>query len=235
MNLQDWKNLKRNWYNTMYGSLEFFLNHPICAIPLFYRRFFYSLNKHNMFNKSSLKTPEGFELKSDMELLVYFQTFVAKNLYQKDLLNDLMYWVAPHIIDVGANVGLVTQWFKSFNKNTIFTCIEKSFDNVCRGLDINDTARITWYSKAASNFTDDDNLRIDDITKLPLFIFAIKIDTDGSNIKVLEGGLRTLNITKWLIIEIEPGIEEFMTTKLPQFKLVNKPSPDDLVYLNSDS
>lgn len=62
-------------------------------------------------------------------------------------------------------------------------------------------------------------------------VFCLKIDSDGSNMEVLEGAVKTLEKTKWVILEDEPKCAKFLTQL--GFEEVYQSSPVDKFFLNN--
>lgn len=66
--------------------------------------------------------------------------------------------------------------------------------------------------------------------------FCLKIDTDGMNLEVLKGAVKTLPYIKWILIEKEKDhteVHDFL--KRNHFDFQGQTSPHDLVYLNSQA
>ncbi len=66
------------------------------------------------------------------------------------------------------------------------------------------------------------------------FYLCLKIDTDGMNLEVLQGAVKTLPFVKWLLIEKESGhdlVHQFL--KRNRFDFQGMTSSSDMVYLNS--
>lgn len=247
--------LKRNFKNIFKGACRYYTKYPLKSLPLFYKRMAFSFWRGSI-NKP-FKTPEGLILKDDMELLVHSQEFIEQNLYYKPFIDEFMEIGDNRVIDVGSNVGLFTQWLGTFNSKGIFYNIEIWDSNIKRAIEINNKKlSIMWYNKAAYNKTDEkikfnigDSVTTVNTTGIieqkeiltlaidsywsRMNIFCMKIDTDGSNIKVLEGAKETLKRTKWLLIEIEEGVMGWLSIYAPYMKLMSKTSPDDLIYKNT--
>lgn len=108
--------------------------------------------------------------------------------------------LAPHVF-YHRNAG----WKKSGEKLTIF--IADRVSSVLEGK-IRDTVEV-------------ETLAVNDIPTLPKSgpVFLLKIDTDGSNIQVLEGARETLKRTKWLLIEEDPGVLDWCKANLSDWTL----------------
>lgn len=174
-----------------------------------------------------IKTPEGFWIRGKDELVMYCGMFMEDNLKYKPLIADLKKRHHPIIIDVGAAVGMFCQWLGSINSSSVFYCFEPDKNRMMAGSSINSSGArvldIEWVQGKADNL---DNL--EDIS-----VFCLKIDTDGDNIKTLEGARHLLRRTKWLIIEEDKeNIRGWMELNCWFMELVYRPSPVDLIYKN---
>ena len=251
------KLLLNNLKNTSFGVPRFLLtNNPSKTLPIFAKRVGFSFWRANM--EKPLMTPEGFMLYTNMDLLVYTCIFIEHNLYYKPFIQDLKYQLDHfNIIDVGANVGLFSQWIGSYNPCGTFNCIELWDENIRRGLKINKELPMVWHNNAAHHTSNKilefnigdsvtlidtpnivkkqliTSITVDYIAEFKKDIFALKIDTDGNNINVLDGALKTLPKTKWLLIEHEPGVKAWIVAEAPYFKLMKWTSPDDMIWRNT--
>lgn len=252
----------RSCKNVFRGVLKYFLKHPIKCWKIFYYRAAFALWRGSIKGKK-IVTPEGIILERDVELIIHNCFFVEQNLFYRPMVKELkllkLFRQSFNIIDVGANVGFFSQWIGTYYPYGNFSCVEIWDKNVKRGQEINKDSKLTmtWYNNAAHNksnveltfnignlttLKDTPNIQatakinsitIDSITDKMTSIFAMKIDTDGNNVNILEGSRETLHKTKWLLIEEEPGVRDWMELNAPGFRLMKWTSPDDLIYRNT--
>lgn len=245
-----WKQFRRNWWNILRGSFYYILSSPVTCWPVLVARLKYPLLKKSLHHP--VQTPEGLTLKANHELLTYCQEFVEQNLFHMEFALDLEDQKAPVVVDVGANTGFFSHWIKGFNRHALCLCFEPFpmfFRRLCEM-----SKGFICFNKAVSDRIGTTNLytqrlislegkgasievatiTLDEVPELQQCerIFCLKIDTDGSNSRVLSGAKETLKKTKWLLIEDEVGV----TTFIPNyFKKVARTSPDDLIYKNENN
>lgn len=254
-----------NWKNVLIGTSSYILENlssPKLVYQLLKSRLNFAIKKKSV--DKPIRTPEGFHLINNSELLVYTQIFIEKNLKNNSFIKDLVKQDFPIVFDVGYNCGLFTKWLFNINNKARFFCFEVLDQNIERSLEIDKEClpyidktivkKAVWSKSnlkipiyIGDSITTDsttknqvdksfliESIALDDYNLIPkdAKIFAIKIDTDGSNIEVLKGAKERLKYTEWLLIENEYGQEKALKEIAPQFKLIAKSSPVDFLYRN---
>lgn len=270
-NTNSFAQFKKNWWKVSLGGIAYLLRHPLAGPPVIRPRLAFALKKRSL--TVPVKTPEGFFLKNNSELLVYTQIFVEQNLKYKRMVNEFRYYPNPVVIDVGYNCGFVTKWLNSINNTANFYGVEVLQQNIDRAGEMDRDPDTAWFlngcgpvrprpilpavqvfHRAAWNKSGEritinvgdnvttsqcdgvrdsftiETLALDDIPATQNGpIFLVKIDTDGSNIKILEGASSVLPRVKWLLIEEEPGVEQWMKVHYPEFRK-HRLTTMDLIY-----
>lgn len=229
--LSSWVQFKKNWKKVILGSLRYLIFHPIMGPRILYTRLSYIWKNF----QGPLLVPEGFRIRYNHQLLVYGVIFIEHDLYNSYLINELLKKDIPYIIDVGANVGMFAQWISIYNPTAFFTSFEPCKEYVAEAHRINNEHFINNSFKNFAvgecdgwvnlNFgtgisTREDvpkTLRdykvkqtsLDNSIPADFRPFLIKIDTDGSNLRVLTGATEVLKRTRFVLIEKESDYSEF--------------------------
>ena len=205
---------KRNWHKIVWGCLKYVISHPLIGPKILRCRFDYIRKNFN-----SIKTPEGFTIKYNHQLLVYFQLFVIQDLYNKYLIRELKKTPNPFVIDVGSNVGMFAQWIVTKNSSAYFSSFEPYkpyieeasrirsenwISNIQYNAVVGADRGMSWINEQQVN-----RVALDDYISYSTKIFLIKIDTDGMNAQVLKGARKTLEVTRFVLIEKESNYNVF--------------------------
>ena len=241
---------KRSWNPCVLGAMKYLLKHPLTGPLAIWRRLRYPILKRNV--TKPFITPEGFRVETNKELLTWAQMFIEKNLYSPHLMLELTGVTSATIVDVGANHGMATAYFGSFNNTNNFICIEPYEIFLNKGIENTRHLRTQWINAAASSERGsiafyrggltsckrpaliEEELKVDSITldDLQTDIFLLKIDTDGHSNEVLSGAVNVLRRTRHVIIEEEDGLDLarwFPTSEWSSRKL---PSGCDMLFTN---
>jgi len=216
----------QHWQKIVWGALIYILKHPIRAWPVLFARLYCVFAPY----KGSIKTPEGFTLQGFYQFYVYGQIFIERMLYNKDMIWALKQQPCPRIVDVGANIGMFSQWLGLFNKNAFFYSFEpcpelqnelvRIAKSSPRKNALYDRAVGDYFGTAYLNYKGGLHLakegkpvrmdRLDNLlTELPIFL--LKIDTDGSNLFVLEGAGSILGACRYVLIEKEADYTKYFS------------------------
>jgi FkbM family methyltransferase len=111
-----WNEFKGNWKNVTKGGIKYLVNNNLKALPALYNRLAFAMLKKSVTNV--YKTPEGFYLENNREMLSHGQIFIEENLSWPPMFRNIS--VGPtvestdiHVLDVGSNVGFFSQWLGS--------------------------------------------------------------------------------------------------------------------------
>lgn len=273
-----WNQFKGNWKNIIFGGLNYFGKNPIRGLPIIKARLDFALRKKSLMQP--IRTPEGFYICDNRELLSYGQIFVEENLYWSYMFqsNQPVFEDGLHVLDIGSNVGLFSQWLGlEFNRHCknqrlnfhLFDPIEYHHT---RAAQINwDDTRILKQPKSYQVLTLNivavgseckesvtfnvgelvtkrelrhktaevsvPQITIDDYNKKTpnRAYYCMKLDTDGMNLEVLKGAVKTLPFVKWIIVEREDdkAVSDFL--KKHHFDYQGASSTTDDVWLNSEA
>lgn len=244
------------WRQCVFGGAKYLIRHPIAGPKILWNRLRFPLFKKPL--KEPLRTPEGFVLRSMLELHLYCNMFVEQPLNHPKISKALRERVNPFVLDVGSCLGMFAQWVCSQNSTAIVHCFEPMEPMVRRSRELIDcqskfTRCIKVNHAAVTAYTGLATLHVGTASSLkkPIGessamevqctsidrylqeyicpeVFILKIDTDGSNPDVITGAQSALTITRFLIVEKEAGL------KIPDyFKLIGE-SVEDLFYENSN-
>lgn len=251
-----WAQFMSNWRNIVKGGLRYLFRHPIAGPRVLGPRLNFALFKKSL--DAPLETPEGMALLTNSELLVYTQVYVEQNIAHRPMLDELScVYEEPLVIDVGYNCGFVTRWLSDYNFRLRFIGIEPLLQHVTRAQqldsEVRNPPRVKVHHRAAWSNSDKTlklsvgervttqgneqethyeivrTLHVDGLEAGPVFL--LKIDTDGSNVQVLEGARQTLKRSRWLLIEEEPGVREWLQTNLPKWP-ITRLTHNDIVLRN---
>lgn len=227
-----WEMFWKNWRKIVPGTLRFILSHPIACWPVLVARIYCIFAPCPW----TVRVPEGFYVRNFYEFYVYAQLFIERNLAQAGYLGDFSKEPHPEVIDVGANVGMFSQWLGNYNPRAIFYAFEPCLEhyhesrrilserflnvhtNCCAVGDIDGTATLAFTDRVALGpigratrmvrILRLDSCHFDDP------IFLLKIDTDGSNLKVLAGARETLKKCRFVLIEKESDYWDYFPSNL---------------------
>lgn len=176
-----------------------------------------------------IRTPDGFVIESGHQLVSYWSLFVERECWAREWADALRTTPSPLILDVGANAGLFTHLIWTKRSDATFIAFEplprmarKITDWKTRtgaaltlhekGVSDND-GTATFYASEEGDPTA--SLKPEGPKSLkftiPLVtldsvvperpILLMKVDVEGCECEVLAGGSRTVNQTRFLILE----------------------------------
>lgn len=116
-----WYQFRQNWWKIITGTTRFVMFNPASFWPILKARLAFALLKRSV--TKPVRTPEGFMLENNRELIVYSHIFIERNMYWRKLINEfkkeMSYPMPLHVLDVGANVGLFTQFMAQYRSNAV--------------------------------------------------------------------------------------------------------------------
>lgn len=213
----------------IFGSIRYILANPVVSWPILCQR----LRCVFTDRVGPTLTPEGFVIWHRTHYYTYCNIFVERFLDHPRWIKEMKEHKEPLVLDIGANIGMFGQYCAEINalatiigfEPCVEYCVEwnriqkeRSF----RGEVLN-TALSNEDGMSTHTFADYMGKGIRSVlgqggdrlscykldTILPRIqpslsqVFLIKIDTDGSNTKILEGATETLGKTQFVLIEKE--------------------------------
>lgn len=116
-----WYQFRQNWWKIITGGIRFIITNPASCWPVLNARLNFALRKKSI--TLPIKTPEGFTIENNRELLVYSHIFIEQNMRWNKMLREFKqefkYPMPLHVLDVGANVGFFTQFLARFRNNQV--------------------------------------------------------------------------------------------------------------------
>jgi FkbM family methyltransferase len=176
-----------------------------------------------------MMSPDGFVIESPNELVSYWSFFVERECWDKEWVRVLLALPRPVVLDVGANAGLFTHmvWrLRSDAELVVFEPLPRMAKKIT-DWQKRTNARVTLHNVAASNFSgtadffvagdNDTSASLGAVSaahqpiKVPVVtvdsvvpdkpICLMKIDVEGFECQVLEGGRRTTANSRFIIAE----------------------------------
>jgi FkbM family methyltransferase len=176
-----------------------------------------------------IATPKGFLIETTEELVSYWSFFVERECLASEWVNVLLSEAEPVVVDVGANAGLFSYriWtLKPGAKFILFEPLPRMAEKIAKW-EATTGAACTLHNKAVSDycgtatfFASSENDTTASLKPEPgkhlrrelavvtldsiipdRPILVMKIDVEGSECEVLAGGRRTIERTRFLIIE----------------------------------
>ena len=224
--MNKWRFVLLHAWPSLIGLGREMLHHPAFALRLFYFRLRFFLKRRM---DQALKTPSGFVLETSNELISYWSFFIEREGYDRSWVTALTSEMRPVIVDVGANAGLFTHMIWTLNPNsqiTVFEPLPRMASKIAAwrkktGASVAiHNAAVSSQSGEASFFVSADNdttasLRNDgsktQVVSVPVVtldstitegaILLMKIDVEGFEIEVLKGARKTLENTRFLLVE----------------------------------
>lgn len=213
-------------YRSSLGFLRLSCDHPWFAARLM------AIRCHYFFTRTfagPLETPDGFCLKTALELISYWSFFVEREGWSAAWAGQLKHESKPLVLDVGANAGLFAHWIWTQNPRArlvIFEPLPAMAERI-RSWAAHTGADVTLHKAAVSNlcgeakfFTDADNdtgasllgdgskknqLTVPLVTLDSLVphepVLLAKIDVEGCEVEALCGAVETLRQTQFLLLE----------------------------------
>ncbi len=199
---------------------------PAWTITLFTARARYFFSRQL---KHPLKTPDQFVIESASELISYWSFFVERECWSHEWVSALVSESEPLVVDVGANAGLFTHRIWTLQPRARFIVfeplprmakkIEQWKQRTGTNLVLHNTA-VSDRNGTASFYASEDNdptasLKSEGKRSLEFTvpvvtldsvlpdkpILLLKIDVEGCECEVLSGARRTLEQSRFLLIE----------------------------------
>lgn len=240
------RQFREHWPAILFGALRYLLFHPISGWRVIIARLRFAMLKKNL--EEPFKTPDGFTLKTNSELIVHSHVFVERALHCRRMIKEFRHFPNPTVIDIGYNAGFVTKWLNIINNSANFIGVEVMEQQARRSIEMDEELaardwpgaphvelhhRAAWdcdgqfitihvgecvTARSAFRATDCSfkiqSVSVDGLGIMPGPVFMLKIDTDGSNARVLEGARKTLPRVRWLVVEKEDGVHDWLRRNL---------------------
>jgi FkbM family methyltransferase len=240
------------------GIARLFLTHPGFATALLGRRWRYFRTRRF---EQPLLTPDQFLIDTPDTLIAYWSMLVERELHDPEWVRAVTSQPRPLIVDVGANAGVFSHYVHSLNPNGEFIAFEPlpgmveriralqartKMDLVCvqkavskqsgeaffespHGYD--GTSRLSTTEQPGAN-----RFRVETTTLDAVLaerkITLMKVDVEGFECDVIEGGRRSLANTDFLIIEAEdPGHLAKVTAALGDHWTCRKVGATDYLFV----
>jgi FkbM family methyltransferase len=221
-----WSQAARHFVPNLVGVPRYFFAHPIFALKLLKVRAEYFFTRQL---PKPVATPDGFLLETTSELVSYWSFFVEREGLVPEWVQAFLAEPQSLVVDVGANAGLFAHLVWTMKPDTKFILFEplprmvKKIGQWAAAIHPD----YTLHDKAVSNYcgtttffanTDNDvsaslipgpdsHLKYEvSVTTLDSVlpdapILLLKVDVEGSECEVLDGAKRTLERTRFLILE----------------------------------
>ena len=176
-----------------------------------------------------ISTPDGFVIESDHQLVSYWSLFVERECWAREWIEALRVEPAPLILDVGANAGLFTHLMWTQRPDAEFIAFEPLPRMAAKiiGWRNRSGAKLTLHQKGVSDnegtatfYASEEgdptaSLRPEGPKSMKLTIpvvtldsvvpdrpiLLMKVDVEGCECEVLAGGSRTVERTRYIILE----------------------------------
>jgi FkbM family methyltransferase len=223
---EKWKHALRHSGASLKGLLALLIEHPSFTGKLLQSRFYYFWNRRL---KEPIITPDGYCIETSTELISYWSLKVEKECFRSSWTKCLRRESAPLIVDVGANAGIFTHLLWSLKPDAEIMAFEplprmsskiRDWANRTRAnlkifqCAVSDECGTSKFCAEAENDTSASLQLVNDPRKgfqvetvsldsaLPdRPIFLIKIDVEGFEPAVLAGAQKTIQNTRFLLIE----------------------------------
>ena len=176
-------------------------------------------------------TPEGIRVKNKNELSVYVDDFIHGDILEPAYIGRLKSKNSPVIVDLGCNTGLVAEYWMRLNPNTRYyafdmmqECISATQDRLSKYKTVlcfdyalgNKNKSIDLSYDSATDCANSLNRtsgkkrrtvlmrRLDDVREIADIkeIDLLKIDVEGLEEPVLDGAMKTLGKSRYVVIEL---------------------------------
>ena len=211
------------------GILRTFFQRPAFGVRLFQKRLRYFLSRELV---EPLITPEGFSIDTPDALIAYWSMFVERELYDARWVEPIRNATRPLIVDVGANAGVFSLFAHCLNPTAEIIAFEPLPVMQVRlaALQKQTGINLTIHGKAVSKSVGEalfesphgydgisrfasvgqsgaNTFRVETTTLDSVLsnrkIALMKVDVEGFECDVIEGGRRCLAQTDFLIMEAQ--------------------------------
>jgi FkbM family methyltransferase len=220
--------VNHGWASTI-GWLRLLATQPTFAIALLERRIYYFITRRL---REDLLTPKSFLIDTPDALIAYWSMFVERELHDRAWINYLKTKETPLVVDVGANAGVFSHYVHCLKPEAQFVAFEPLPPMVKRLNAMKDRTGINlqieqkavsnacgeaWFETAhgydgtskLSSANDSTGKRFQvETTTLDASlggrdIAVMKIDVEGFECEVIQGGPKSLARTDFVIMEAE--------------------------------
>ena len=223
---EKWKHAIGHSGASLIGSIRIFFKNPHFATKLLYGRFYYFWNRKL---REPILTPDGYRIETPTELISYWSLNIEKECFRASWTESLKGETAPLVVDVGANAGIFTHLLWTLKPNSEILAFEPlpRMNSKIQDWAKRTRANLTLFPCAVSNRcgtatfcaeADNDTsaslqiandhrkgFQVKTVTldsALPdRPIFLIKIDVEGFEPEVLDGGKKAIQNARFLLIE----------------------------------
>ncbi|SPE50307.1 hypothetical protein SBV1_110027 [Verrucomicrobia bacterium] len=218
----------RHSLSSLLGLGRLVLKHPAFAARLLIRRLHYFRTRQF---EGSLLTPELCLIETPDMLISYWCIFVERELFSAQWARPLQQAQRPVIVDVGANAGIFSLFAHTVNPKAKIIAFEPlpAMQERLRALKERTGMDFEWHQQAASDHIGEavfesphgydgisrvctgqptgQTFRVETTTLDTMLagrdIDLIKIDVEGFECQVLAGAKRTIERTRFLIVEAQ--------------------------------
>jgi FkbM family methyltransferase len=221
-----WSLAARHLCRMVMGLPRFLIAHPLWGLKLFIARVRYFFTRQFT---QPIVTPDGFAIETSQELISYWSFFIERECLASEWAHAVLSETKPLVVDVGANAGLFSHRVWTLKHDARFILFEPSpfMAKKISKWGAATGASHTIHNKAASDycgtttfFASSENdpsatlePRPDKHLKYEVAvvtldsilpdepILVLKIDVEGAECNVLAGAKRTIERTRFMIIE----------------------------------
>src|SRR5208283_2087161 len=226
MHSDKWTQTGRHFFRNLKGFPRFLFAHPLFAPKLLKARAGYFFTRQLA---RPVATPEGFLIETTEELVSYWSFFVERECLTSEWVSALLAETEPVVVDVGANAGLFSHLIWTLKPDAKFILFEplSGMAGKIAQWGAATGAAYTLHNQAVSDhcgtatfFAGSENdvtaslkpepgkhlkheiavVTLDSIIPDGP-ILVLKIDVEGFECEVLAGGRRTVERTRFMIIE----------------------------------
>jgi FkbM family methyltransferase len=220
--------VKHGWASAV-GLLRVLASQPTFAVALLERRIFYFITRRL---RAELLSPKSFLIDTPDALIAYWSMFVERELHDPAWIQSLETKKKPLIVDVGANAGVFSHYVHCLQPEAQFVAFEPLPPMVKRlnamkertGINlqieqkaVSNTCGEAWFETAHgydgtsklsnSNDSTGNRFRVETTTLDDALggrdIALMKIDVEGFECEVIQGGPKSLARTDFVIMEAE--------------------------------
>ncbi len=221
-----WAFLLEHFWPSLAGLVRLLFSQPSWALSLLGHRIRYFFSRQLVM---PIPTPDGFVIESGYELVTYWSQYVERECWDEEWIRVLDKEPKPLVLDVGANAGLFTHLVWHRRPEAQFLVFEP-LPRMARKITAwkeHKQANLVLHQVAVSNhcgtaefFASEENdptaslrpegeksirLTVPTVTLdsvvLEHPVLMIKIDVEGCECDVLKGAEKTLQRTRFLIVE----------------------------------
>jgi FkbM family methyltransferase len=224
-----WAFAIRHGWGSLLGIFRLFLSKPLFAAKLLHRRLTYFVTRRL---DKPLMTPTSFFIDTPDTLIAYWSMFVERELHDSSWVRCIAAVANPLVVDVGANAGVFSHYVHCLKHDCEFVAFEPLPPMVQRigslkertGINItvhqkavarncgeamfesahgyDGTSRLAAPGRVSANTFRVETTTLDTVLK-DRNVTLMKIDVEGFECEVIEGGRQCLSRTDFVIMEAE--------------------------------